>query len=195
VEITEYKADGSIKVSIMNFKMIELLKFKLDILKVNSIDEQLVILKKKGLIPEQVSSEYLEKGMYERAEKLGISNKIIEEKSKIKLPILLTFFNRINAFCFGGMSLNIGLTPIMRLLHLFLKPIVPGADIIDIFGGIFSIVTSKGLIFDHTLITMPGISGFIGFVGFSFKFPIFMHMYIGYSAVTFGLGLGIHIKN
>ncbi|MCK4902782.1 MAG: hypothetical protein KAS76_05425, partial [Thermoplasmatales archaeon] len=141
------------------------------------------------------NTEDLENDMYKRASSLGITEDTQPEKSRIKLPILLKFLKKVNIVYFGGVSLNIGLKFIIRIINLLPFINLPTLDFADICGGLFGVTTTRGILSNNTLITFPGIVGMIGFVGYRIRFPFLMHIYTGFSAVTFGLGLGIQIKD
>jgi len=195
IEISEYKSDGIIENKIFSLTKKEVNDLKDELLKSKSIEKQLFVLKEHNLIPENVETIDLENNMYKKASNLGIYKDIQPEKAKIKLPILLKFFNSVNVIYFGGVSLNIGLKFIIRIINLipFIK--LPTFDFVDICGGIFGVSTTKGKFSNNTLITFPGIISLLGFVGYRIKFPFLMHIYTGFSVVTFGLGFGLQIKN
>ncbi len=197
VEISEYKPDGSIDKKVFSFTQKEINNIKNEILSIKSIDEQLSVLKKYNLIRQDKTVKELETGMYENANRLGITPDEYPQQSKLKLPILLQFFKKVSATYFVGISLNIGLKFLIRIINLLPFINLPTLDFADFCGGFFGVLTTKGLIFNnsHTLITFPGISGMLGFIGYRIKFPFLMHTYTGFSAVTFGIGLGLHIKD
>jgi hypothetical protein len=166
---------------------------KNEILNSESVEDQLSILKKYNLISQDVNEEELKNGMFERAEDLGFDPDTPVE-SRFKLPILIKLFNKVNAVYMGGVGLNLGLKPLIKIINLLPIINLPTIDFIDVCGGLFGVLTAKGLLFTNTLITFPGMSGFVGFVGYRVRFPFLMHTYSGFSALTFGLGLGMHIK-
>lgn len=197
VEIAEYKSDGNIDKKVFSFTQTEINKLKNELLATKSMDEQLSILKKYNLIRQDKTIKELETGMYQKAYHLGITPDEDPQKSKLKLPILLQFFKKVSATYFGGISLNFGLKFLIRIINILPFINLPTLDFADFCGGLFGVLTTKGLIFNnsHTLITFPGVSGMLGFIGYRIKFPFLMHIYTGFSVVTFGLGLGLHIKD
>jgi hypothetical protein len=195
IEISEYKSDGLIENKIFTLTKKEVNRLKSELLNSKTIEEQLLILKENGLIPENVNNKDLENGMYKRASSLGLTEDLSAEKSSFRLPILLKFFKKVNIVFFGGVSLNIGLKFIIRIINLLPFINLPTLDFTDICGGLFGVTTTRGILSNNTLITFPGIVGMIGFVGYRIKFPFLMHIYAGFSAVTFGLGFGIQIKD
>ena len=197
IEIEEFKADGSIEKKVFEITQNEINKLKNELLSTESIEERLLVLKKYNLIPQDKAVEELETGMYEKADRFGITPDDAPQKTKLKLPILLQFFKKVSATYFGGISLNFGLKFIIRIINLLPFINLPTLDFADFCGGLFGVLTTEGLIFknNHTLITFPGISGMFGFVGYRIKLPFLMHIYTGFSAVTFGVGLGLHIKD
>ena len=197
IEIEEFKADGSINKKIFEITQNEINKLKNELLLTKSIEEQLSIFKKYNLISKDKTVEELETGMYEKAYHLGIAPDDNPQQIGLRLPILLQLFKRVSAVYFGGISLNFGLKFLIRIINLIPNINLPTLDFADFCGGIFGVLITKGLIFknNHSLITFPGISGMIGFVGYRIKFPFLMHIYSGFSVITFGVGLGIHIKS
>jgi hypothetical protein len=195
IEISEYKSDGIIENKTFSLTKEEVKDLKKGLLNSKTIEKQLFILKEYELIPENVNTKDLENDMYKRASSLGITEDIQPEKTRIKLPILLKFLNKVNIVYLGGVSLNIGLKFIIRIINLLPFINLPTLDFADICGGLFGVTITRGILSNNTLITFPGIVGIIGFVGYRIKFPFLMHIYTGFSAVTFGLGLGIQIEN
>ena len=195
IEISEYNSDGIIENKIFSLTKKEVNDLKMELLNSKTIEKQLFILKEHELIPENINTEDLENDMYKRASSLGITEDTQPEKSRIKLPILLKFLKKVNIVYFGGVSLNIGLKFIIRIINLLPFINLPTLDLADICGGLFGVTTTRGILSNNTLITFPGIVGMIGFVGYRIRFPFLMHIYTGFSAVTFGLGLGIQIKD
>jgi len=194
VEITEYKPDGTIDRNIISLTKVELLDLKKELLASKTIVEKLSVFKDKGLISQEVKVINLEQGMYQKAEKFGITKNMNSNEYKIRPPILLTLFSIVNTFYFGGGSLSIGLSPLMRLINMIFPIGLPGIDIVNFMGGLFGITHTDGLFYKQTLITFPGFSSIIGFVGYSFKIPTTMHVFIGFSVATIGLGFGIKLK-
>jgi len=194
VEITEYKPDGNIQKRIVKFTQEEVNSFKNKMTTVKTVDQQLVLLKDYDLVSDDITIEDLQNGMYQKASHLGITKEVIPEKAMFRLPILLTFFNKITAVYMGGLSLRLGISPIIKLINLILRTNLPGLDVVDFCGGLIGILSTQGLLATHALITMPGFFTMIGFVGYSIKIPLAIHIFTGFSAITFGLGFGIHIK-
>jgi hypothetical protein len=195
VEIKEYKPDGSTIKNIVKLTQIEINSIKSELINANTNEDQISIFKKYNLISKDVKVDDLESGMYKKAESLGLDKNMLLNKLQIKLPILLQLFKKVNIVYFGGLSLRLGLTPIIRLINIILPVNLPDVDIIDLSGAIFGFIKTKGFLATNTLITFPSLSGMIGFVGFCIKIPLFMRVYTGYSVATFGFGLGLHIRN
>ncbi len=194
VEITEYKSDGTIDRNIISLTKVELLNLKKELLASKTIGEKLSVFKGKGLISRDVKVSNLEQGMYQKAEKFGISKNMNSNEFKIRPPILLTLFSTVNTFYFGGGSLSLGLSPLMRLINMIIPIGLPGIDIVNFIGGFFGITHTVGIFYKQIMITFPGFSSMLGFVGYSFKIPTTMHVFIGFSVATIGLGLGIKFK-
>ncbi len=188
VEITEYKSDGSIGKNIFKLTKAEITELKKDLLTAKTNERKFMIFKDKGLISKDIKFSDLKQGMYQMGEQMGFLKNMDPSKVKIRLPILLTLFTSVIAVYFGGISLSIGLSPIMRLLNL------PGIDISNFVGGLFGITRTEGIFNKQTLIIFPGFSKMIGFVGFSFKIPATLHIFIGFSVATIGFGFGLKLK-
>jgi hypothetical protein len=194
VEITEYKSDGTIERSVKSLKKVELLDLKRDILGAKTIEEKLSVFKGKGLISQNVLLSDLEQGMHQKAEKYGISKNLNPSGIKIRPPILLTLLSTVNTFYFGGGSLSFGLSPLIRLINWIIPIGLFGIDIVNFAGGAIGVTHTVDLFYKQTMITFPGFTSMVGFVGYSFKIPTTMHVFIGFSVATFGLGLGIKLK-
>jgi hypothetical protein len=194
VEITEYKSDGTINKVTISLTKDELNDLKKDLFTAETQEQKLTILKQKGLVPQNIELENLEKGMYKKAERLGISNDIGSHNIKIRLPILFTLFTLVDTFYFGGASLSIGLSPLMRFINQILPIKIPGIDVIDLAGGFFGVTFTRGLFYRQTLLTFGGFTSMVGFVGYSFKVPASIHLFLGFSVATIGLGLGFKLK-
>ncbi len=197
IEIEEFKADGTTEKNIIQLTNKELNELKNELLSTRSVDDQLLILKKYNLIPEDKSINDLENGMREKAFNLGIDTNQKSTIFRFRQPILLQFFKKVTATYIGGISTNFGFKFITNIINRILDLNLPTFDFADFTGGLFGVVTTEGLLLknSHTLITFPGFSGMIGFVGYRTNFPLLLHTYTGYSAITFGLGFGMHIKN
>jgi hypothetical protein len=193
IEISEYNSDGIVENKIFSLTKKEVNELKMELLNSKTIENQLLILKEHRLIPENIGIKDLENGMNKKAAGLGITEDSQPVKSRIKLPILLKFFKKVNIAYFGGVSLNIGLKFIIRFINLLPFINLPTIDFADFCGGIFGISTTRGIFSNNTLLTFPGVVGMIGFVGYRIKFPFLMHIYSGFSAVTFCLGIGLKI--
>jgi len=150
-----------------------------------------------GFIPQEVTPEELKKGMYAKAESMGLSKERIQKivpqygtKTLIP-PILLAFFSRVDAVYFFDNSLRIGLSPIIDLLYFIAGWGMKKIDFFDTCWGMFGVVSTEGLLTQPCL-GMPSIMCLAGFVGYSIKFPLTMDIFTGYSAMTFAIGVGIH---
>jgi len=186
IEVTQYKSDGSIEVEKVKLTQSDVSKLKSELINAKTIEERLPLLKKYGIIPQEVTPEDLKKGMYAKAESMGLSKERIQKivpqygtKTLIP-PILIAFLSRVDAVYFFGNSLRIGLSPIIDLLYF-----IAG-------WGMFGVVSTEGLLVSHSFVGMPSITWLAGFVGYSIKFPLTMHIFTGYSVMIFAVGTGIH---
>lgn len=195
VEIEEYKPDGSTVKNIVKLTQIEINSLKSELINAKTNEDQISIFKKYNLISKDVKVDDLESGMYKKAERLGLDKDILLNKLQIKLPIILQLFKKVNIVYFGGISLRLGLTPIIRLINIILPVNLSDVDIIDLSGAIFGVIKTKGFLATNTLITFPSLSGMLGFVGFCIRIPLFIHVYSGFSIATFGIGFGLHLRN
>ena len=67
-------------------------------------------------------------------------------------------------------------------------------DVVNFAGGAIGVTHTVDLFYKQTMITFPGFTSMVGFVGYSFKIPTAIHVFIGFSVATFGIGLGIKLK-
>ena len=81
IEIEEFKADGSIKKKVFEITQNEINKLKNELLSTESIEERLLVLKKYNLIPKDKVVDELETGMYEKADRLGITPDYAPQKT------------------------------------------------------------------------------------------------------------------
>ena len=107
---------------------------------------------------------------------------------------MLSAFNKVNAVSIGGTSTRLGFQFFIRIIEKITKLDIPRADILDLSSGLLNVLDVKNPLSKHTIISTLGFSGHIGFVGTSVKFPFLLHIFTGYSALSFHLGIGIHLK-
>ena len=193
IEVSDYKSDGTLETKIVELSKDTANRLKTELLETNDIEKRLKILKKYDLTSDSTSTQNWYQGMIEKSKKLDIPTDIRIQRTGIRLPILLQFFTKVTAVYIGGVSIRLGLSPIMNLLNLILPINLPGIDLIDASGAVFGILTTSSLLKDHIFVNALGVMAIAGFVGNSIKFPLVMHIFTGYSAMTFGMGLGIHI--
>lgn len=196
MDITEYKADGSIFTKTISLKSADVENLKNQILHANSLEEKCLILRSFNLIGEDDTPEIWYKGMQEKALKLGLSEELIKEKCiRWRLPILLTFFNSVDAVFVMGNALRIGSSPFVNFVNAMLNLNLKGIDAIDLAWGLVGVVNCKGLLFSHSFVAFPGMFTALGFVGISIKIPFYVHIFTGFSAVTGAIGIGIHTRD
>ena len=135
---------------------VELFDLKRDIIGAKTIEEKLSVFKEKGLISQNVLLSDLEQGMHHKAEKFGISKNLNPNDIKIRPPILLTLLSTINTFYFGGGSLSIGLSPLIRLINMISPIGLPGIDVVNFAGGAIGVTHTVDLFYKQTMITFPG---------------------------------------
>jgi hypothetical protein len=194
IEVTDYNPDGSITTKIVTIKKSDMITLKNKLVNSESIEENLNVLKEYNLVSKDQTPEDLYQGMLNKADLLGLDIKS-SSIPKIRPPIVISLFNKVTSVSIAGFSTRIGISPIIRIINLILKLNLPRLDIIDTSTSLFGILSVKNPIAEHVMVNAFGFYGHIGFVGTSIKFPIGFHIFSGYSVLTFGLGLGIHIKN
>jgi hypothetical protein len=194
IEISEYRSDGTVNNRIVKLNRVELNELKSDLLYSSTNEKKFEILKEKGLISQNIKLNNLEEEMYLMANQMGISKDSFPDDFKIRLPIILTLFSVVNAVYFGGVSLSIGVSPLIRIFNIISPIKLPGIDVLNFVGGLFGVTHTVGLFNKQSLITFPGFSSMIGFIGFSFKIPAAMHIFVGFSVATVGFGLGFNLK-
>jgi len=196
IEITEYSADGSTFTKTISLKSTDVENLKNQIIEANSLEEKCSILRSFGLIDEDDTPEVWQNGMLEKASDLGLSEELIREKCfRWRLPILLTFFNSIDAVFVMGNALRIGTSPLINFVNAMLNLNLKGIDAIDAAWGLIGVVNSKGLLFSHALVAFPAMFTTIGFVGISIKIPFYVHIFTGFSVVTAAIGIGLHTRD
>ena len=199
IEVNEYKPDGSIETKMVLLTQEEANALKSKLIDADTLEERISLLKEYGVIPVEVTIQNLEEEMYEKAGEMGLTKEQIQkimpqyEGTKTLMPpILLTFFNRVDAVYFLGSSLRIGLSPIIDLLYLIAGWGIKKIDFVDICWAVLGVLSTEGLLANHAFVGMPSSMCIAGFLGYSIKFPLALHIFTGYSVMTFAAGLGIH---
>lgn len=196
IEITEYSADGSTFTKTISLKSTDVENLKNQILEAKSLEEKCSILRSFGLIEDEDTPEVWQKEMFEKASDLGLSEELIREKCfHWRLPILLTFFNSIDAVFVMGNALRIGTSPLVNFVNAMLNLNLKGIDAIDAAWGLIGVVNSKGLLFSHAFVAFPAMFTTMGFVGISIKIPFYVHIFTGFSVVTGAIGIGLHTRD
>lgn len=194
VEVTDYKSDGSTDSRIVLMKRSVAKELKEKFLDAETLAERLEVLKNFDLISEDTTLEDWFNGMLEKAESIGVRDSNFLTRTKIRLPIMISALNKVTSVSIVGGSKRIGITPIIRLIELITKLDIPRADVIVTQSGLLSILNTKSVLSKNTMITVLGFTGHVGFVGTGIKIPLLMHVHTGYSALSFGLGLGLRVK-
>ncbi len=195
VEVTDYLADGTTEKRDVFLEKTEIKDLKNKILSAETISEKLEVLKNFNLVSEEKSAMDWFKGMLNLADKLGIREKNYLTRTKIKLPFMISALNDVSSISVVGGSKRIGLTPIFKLIKaIFDLDQVTRADLLVTQTGLVNILDTKNILSKNTMINLLGFTGHIGFVGTGIKVPFLMHIYTGYSALSFGMGLGFRIK-
>ena len=195
VEISYYKPDGSIDKKTLFIVESEVTKLKHELLESDSIKETFLIFKKHNMVSNEDSLNSWENGMKKKAEKLGLTEENIQDRIRLRLPILLSFFNSVNAVSVLGGSIRIGTTPLAKFINAILSTNLIGIDLFDFAYGFLGVVDTNGFLFDHSLVLIPGFFATIGFVGISVKIPMTVHAFSGYSVLTAAFGFGIHVRD
>jgi hypothetical protein len=186
VEVVEYKADGSIEEREVLLSKSECKDFKIKLLYADTIEKKFSLYQEYGIISREISYDIWEVGMQQKADSLSLTEDTIKIRTRIRAPILLSFFNKVDVVCFLGTSLRVGLTPIVNWIN------IKGIDIIDACWGFFGLLSTDGLFSSHSIVAMPLFVAVIGFVGVTLKIPFTVQIVSGFSAVTAAFGLGLH---
>ena len=194
IEVTDHNPDGTKDTRIVKLTLRDINNLRKDILNAESMEEKHSIFQKYNLVSEDLNTEFLKQGMLKRAEDMGLGSELELKKIRLRLPIVLSFFDKVDVIYLGGTSARVGTSPIINLINRLLKTKLPGIDLVDVCSGLFGIVNARGIFVKDTLISLFSLAGLVGFVGTSVKIPLIMHIFNGYSAMTFGMGAGIHIK-
>lgn len=199
IQIEEYRADGTVITKDITLTQQQTNELKNQLLRTPEAEKRLSILQSYGLIPADQTMESLKQGMFLRAEALGITKERVQELStlldpvvKQRPPILLDFFSKVSTTHMGGGSIRLGLSVLIGYLNFLRGWNLPKADFFDAAWGLLGVVDSKGFLNEHQLVTFPGFMCLTGFVGYNVKLPLFVHTYMGYSAMTFAAGIGTH---
>ena len=197
IEASEYKSDGSIEKKTFALTQSEIDELESKLVYAKKIEERVQILKDYGLVSQETTLKDWETGMQQKATHLGLTCNTVQKINpfRLRLPILLTFLSSVNAVYFMGNSVRFGLSPIIRLINLITRLNLKGVDLVDVCWGSVGVLNTKRLFTSHSFVSMPGFMGMVGFVGVSLKFPMTMHIFTGYAALTFAFGLGIHTKD
>ena len=199
-EITEYGSNG-IEKRIVSLPRVEVEKLKNKLMEAATMEERFCILQQYGLIS-QSSMVNWEKGMYEKAEKMGLTKSRTQNITPkyesigiFNLPILLNFLCKVNAIYILSGNARLGLPPIIGFTKFFGGSRILSFDLIDMCWGAFGVLETKGLIRSHALTTVPSFMCLAGFVGIHIHIPMILDLYNGFSAMTFAIGLGLHSIN
>ncbi len=195
VEVTDYNADGTTDTRIVLLEKSTIKNLKEDILSAESLSERLEVYKEYNLVSKDTNIKDWYNGMLEKADKLGIKDKNFLTKTKIKLPIMLRALTKVDSISIIGGSKRIGITPLIKLIGRITKLDLPRADILITQTGLINILNSKGIISNSIMLSLLGFNTHVGFVGTGIKIPFLLHIHSGYSALTFGIGLGLKIRS
>lgn len=198
-QIEEYCVDGTIITRDVKLTQQQTNELKNQLINTPEADKRLTILQSYGLIPDDITMNDLKQDMFLRAEALGITPQKVQELSllldpviKQRPPILLDFFSKVSTTHLSGGSMRIGLSSLIGYLNFLRGWNLPKADFFDAAWGLIGVVDSRGLFNEHSLVTFPGFMCLTGFVGYNVKLPLFAHNFVGYSAITFAAGIGVH---
>lgn len=202
VEVTQYGHDGLTEKRIVTLPQNEVNELRDRLIDTKTIEERFCILKEYGLILKEYSLESWKEGMYRKAEGIGLREYEVqnltskyEEMGIFNLPVLLSFFCKVNAIYVLSGDVNLGLPPIIGLSKFFGSSRILAFDLVDVCWGAFGMLETKGLLRNHALIGVASFMGMAGFVGIHIHIPLVLDMYNGFSAMTFAVGLGMHSVN
>ena len=195
VEVIDYKADGTKELRTIFFTDFEIKELKDKLLNSETLEERLGVLKEFKIISKDQTVEDWFEGMQEKAANLGIKNTNYLTRTKIRLPIMISAFNKVNAVSIGSTSTRLGFSPIIKIVEKLIKLDLPRADILDLSSGLINVLDVKNPLAKHFIISTFGFSGHVGFVGTAVKLPFLLNIYSGYSALSIHFGLGLHLKD
>lgn len=195
VEVTDYKSDGTKDTRTVLLEKSAIKDLKDRFLGAESLSEKLEVLKDFDLVSKDTSVQDWFSGMLDIANDLGIKNRNRLTRTKIKLPFMISALNKVSSVSIVGGSKRIGFTPLFRIIKkIFNLDKVTRADLLVTQSGLVSILDTKSVLSKNTMITLLGFTGHVGFVGTGIKIPFLMHIHVGYSALSFGMGLGFRVK-
>jgi hypothetical protein len=202
VEVTQYSHDGLTEKRIVTLPQNEVNKLRERLIDTKTTEERFCILKEYGLILKERSLESWKEGMYRKAEGMGLREYEVQnltskyERMGISnLPVLLSFFCKVNAIYVLSGDVNLGFLPIIGLNKFFGSLRVLTFDLVDVCWGAFGMLETKGLLRNHALIGVASFMAMAGFVGIHVHIPLVIDVYNGFSAMTFAAGLGMHSIN
>ena len=195
VEVTDYKSDGSTDSRIVLMERSVAKNLRDEFLAAETLAEKLEVLKNFNLVSDETNLKDWFNGMLEKAKSLGIREKNFLTRTKIKLPFMISALNKVSSVSIVGGSKRIGFTPLFRIIKkIFNLDKLTRADLLVTQSGLVSILDTKSVLSKNTMITLLGFTGHVGFVGTGIKIPFLMHIYLGHSALSFGMGLGFRVK-
>ena len=197
VEVTEYLSDGTCVTRLIWLSRDAIAELEDTFGTIETVDEGVSVLKKYGLVREDMNLEEWRDGMLEKAKKLRISPlKVLSlvtlsmTKAHLRLPVMVSFLNKVDAVYVMSTRSRIGVPPYRGLLKL-----VTGfrfVDLVDRCRGMVGIVNARNLLRQHSLVAMASAMGLAGFVGIHISIPYILNIYSGFSAMTVAAGLGMH---
>jgi hypothetical protein len=176
--VSEYRADGSIKRVPMIISRDEFNGLRNELRRTKSIDDSLSVYKKHELIPENIKLEQLQRGMMEKAKKMGFSkgqgNLLLSQNQKKKnplqnpysSPVITDKFTKVKGFLGSNFKLHGGLSVFTSYLNVFLfnaSFLLPSADAFDLFLSVLGdVYTSNYSFFGWGIFIV--IAGFVGYM-------------------------------
>jgi len=210
VPVTEFKEDGTKETTIIKMSLSDLMFLKEKLQDAKDSEEILSLYKEYGLIPKDASREKMREGMLRLAERFNLSEEKLSFLVKSRKPVGdfaygfgVDFYCEVFTLGIPDINLPVGLSFITGPLNFILGDLLYDVDI-DIYFWLpsFDLVQFHFFPFIGFLQTwnetdqvldlrgMLLFCAIIGFVGFSFQFPIISPVGVtyGYSIASIGLG-------
>jgi len=200
--VTRYNADGSAERHVMSLSAQTVQRLKERIVEASTAEERLTLLQEYDLLSDDISLDAWKTGMEQRAAMLGLDQRDADNLNDadatgrlLRMPLMLTFFSKINAMYVLSGEAGVGLPPLFGIMKFFGGQRVAQFDLFDVCWGAFGVLQAKTLFRQHTMVTTPSLLGMAGFVGIHIHIPFVLNIYNGFSAITFAAGLGPHSIN
>ena len=184
ITVLEYKADGTIRKSIVKLSGNDVEKLRIELDGADDTSLQLSIYKKYGLIPQNVTMETLRTGLTKNAQRMGLTQQKLEQLASKDRNLFFSQENQmslkcinINMFCDveGDFIMSVLLPMGLSLFTYYIlryyefKILDIRDSILSLFSGI---VTTNGLLPDFWSQHAWSFTKIIGFIGYYAYIPV-----------------------